>query len=194
MRNIRAVFAFFRNVKCFAQQVGRYYGLYVRAIDPPDTQASPPMQVCICSAQERDPEHPQKGPFSGSNSLNNPSFFRKFIFCRTTITDRPVAPWPCHKPDFSNFGSASPKWHSHAEPQRHEFWDGGSTSRGGSARAAAAAATSRISRHFGPTGRPVMPECLRDDDSISAMLERGTLEHDFALSMQALGFVDEPLT
>ena len=69
-----------------------------------------------------------------------------------------------------------------------------STSRGGSARAAAAAATSRISRHFGPTGRPIMPECLRDDDSISAMLERGTLERDFALSMQALGFGDEPLT
>ena len=39
-----------------------------------------------------------------------------------------------------------------------------------------------------------MPECLRDDDSISAMLERGTLERDFALSMQALGFGDEPLT
>ena len=39
-----------------------------------------------------------------------------------------------------------------------------------------------------------MPECLRDDDSISAMLERGTLERDFALSMQALGFGDEPTT
>jgi hypothetical protein len=39
-----------------------------------------------------------------------------------------------------------------------------------------------------------MPECLRDDDSISAMLERGTLERDFALSMQALGFGDEPLS
>jgi hypothetical protein len=51
-----------------------------------------------------------------------------------------------------------------------------STSRGRSTRAAAAAAKSRISRHFGPTGRLVMPECLRDDDSISAMLEQGTLE------------------
>ena len=43
------------------------------------------------------------------------------------ITDRPVAPWPCHKPDFSNFGSASPKWHSHAEPQRTQFPTGGSS-------------------------------------------------------------------
>ena len=53
---------------------------------------------------------------------------------------------------------------------------------------------SRISRHFGPTGRPVMPKCLRDNDSISAMLERGTPERDFALSMPELGFGDEPLT
>ena len=43
-------------------------------------------------------------------------------------------------------------------------------------------------------GRPVMPDCLREDDSISAMLERGTINRDFALSMQALGFGDEPLT
>ena len=39
-----------------------------------------------------------------------------------------------------------------------------------------------------------MPECRRDDGIISAVLERGTLEHVFALSMQALGFDDEPLT
>ena len=39
-----------------------------------------------------------------------------------------------------------------------------------------------------------MPECLRDDNSISAILERGMLERDFALSMQALGFGDGPLT
>ena len=39
-----------------------------------------------------------------------------------------------------------------------------------------------------------MPKCLSDDNSISAMLEQGTLERDFALSMQALGFGDEPLT
>ena len=39
-----------------------------------------------------------------------------------------------------------------------------------------------------------MPACLNDDDSISAMLERGTLERDFALSMQALGFGDEPVS
>ena len=38
------------------------------------------MQVCICSAQERDPEHPQKESFWGSNSMNNPSFFRNFDF------------------------------------------------------------------------------------------------------------------
>ena len=62
-------FRFFRNVKCFAQQVGRYHGLYVRAIDPPDTQASPPMQVCLCSAQERDPEHPHKEPFGRGQIL-----------------------------------------------------------------------------------------------------------------------------
>ena len=39
-----------------------------------------------------------------------------------------------------------------------------------------------------------MPECLRDDDCIRAILEQGTLRRDFALSMQALGFGDEPLT
>ena len=39
-----------------------------------------------------------------------------------------------------------------------------------------------------------MPDCLREDDSISAMLERGTINRDFALSMQALGFGDEPMT
>ena len=39
-----------------------------------------------------------------------------------------------------------------------------------------------------------MPPCLEDDDSISAMLERGTLERDFALSMEALGFGDEPVS
>ena len=39
-----------------------------------------------------------------------------------------------------------------------------------------------------------MPPCLNDDDSISAMLERGTLMRDFALSMEALGFGDEPLS
>ena len=33
-----------------------------------------------------------------------------------------------------------------------------------------------------------------DDDSISAMLERGTLARDFALSMESLGFGDEPMT
>ena len=47
----------------FLPQLGRYHGLYACTIDPPDTQASPPMQVCLCSAQERDPEHPWKEPF-----------------------------------------------------------------------------------------------------------------------------------
>jgi len=32
---------------------------------PPDTQASLPMQVCLCAAQERDPEHTRKGPLWG---------------------------------------------------------------------------------------------------------------------------------
>ena len=63
------------------------------------------------------PNTPEKSLFGGSNSINNPSFFKEiYFFWRTTITDRPVAPWPCHKPEFSNFGSASPKWHSHAGP------------------------------------------------------------------------------
>ena len=42
-------------------------------------------------------------------------------------------------------------------------------------RVASQNATSRIRSSFSSTGRPIMPECLRDDDSISAMLERGTL-------------------
>ena len=61
-------------------------------------------------------------------------------------------------------------------------------------RVASQHATSRIRSSFSSSGRPIMPEALRDDDSISAMLERGTLERDFALSMQALGFGDEPTT
>ena len=44
-------------------------------------------------------------------------------------------------------------------------------------------------------GRPVMPAILGDDDdSVSAMLERGTINRDLMLSMQALGFGDEPLS
>ena len=39
-----------------------------------------------------------------------------------------------------------------------------------------------------------MPECLRDADSINAVLERGTFERDFTLGMQALGFGREPLS
>ena len=35
-------------------QIGRYHGLYACAIDPLDTEASPPMQVCLCLSQERD--------------------------------------------------------------------------------------------------------------------------------------------
>ena len=69
-----------------------------------------------------------------------------------------------------------------------------SNSAGRAPRPAAIAATSRIRSGFTATGRPVMPPCLNDDDSISAMLERGTLERDFALSMQALGFGDEPVS
>ena len=57
-----------------------------------------------------------------------------------------------------------------------------SNSAGRAPRPAAIAATSRIRSGFTATGRPVMPPCLNDDDSISAMLERGTLERDFALS------------
>ena len=61
---------------------------------------------------------PPKRAFWGSNSVNRPSFFpRKLFFWRTTTADRPVAPWPHHEPEFSNFGSASPKRHFNAEPQ-----------------------------------------------------------------------------
>ena len=49
--------------------------------------------------------------------------------------------------------------------------------------------------HRYPTrNRPAMPDVLLEDDSIHAMLERGTLARDFAYSMQALGFGDEPTT
>ena len=61
-----------------------------------------------------------------------------------------------------------------------------SNSAGRAPRTAAIAASSRIRSGFTATGRPMMPPCLNDDDSISAMLERSTLERDFALSMQAL--------
>ena len=56
----------------------------------------------------------------------NRQFFLGFFWGRTTTADRPVAPWPNHKPESSNFGSASPNWHFNAEPQRHQFWTGGS--------------------------------------------------------------------
>ena len=39
-----------------------------------------------------------------------------------------------------------------------------------------------------------MPPVLEDNDTISAMLERGTINRDFMLSMQELGFGDEPLS
>ena len=51
------------------------------------------------------------------------------------------------------------------------------------------------------TERPHAPQVLDrefdnsdSDDEISAMLERGTLNRDFALSMQTLGFGDEPMS
>ena len=40
-----------------AKQARRPHGPYVCTINPPDTQASPPRQVCFCSPQERDPKH-----------------------------------------------------------------------------------------------------------------------------------------
>ena len=47
--------------------------------------------------------------------------------------------------------------------------------------------------HRYPTrNRPAMPDILLENDNIHAMLERGTLLRDFAQSMQALGFGDEP--
>ena len=109
--NNRAIFLRF----CLApthllQQAGRYHGLYACAIDPPDTQVSPPSQICLCSAQEREPKHPQMS-FFGSKFINRPSFFYEFFCRRTTTADRHVAPWRHHKPGFSNFGSASPKWY-----------------------------------------------------------------------------------
>jgi hypothetical protein len=39
-----------------------------------------------------------------------------------------------------------------------------------------------------------MPPVLEDNDTISAMLERGTINRDFMLSMQELGCGDEPLS
>ena len=111
----------------FLPQFGRYHGMYACAFDPLDAQASPPMQVCHSGAQEQDPKHPWKGPFWGVQVCEQTQIFLwKFIFWRTTNVDHPAAPWPHHKPEFSNFGSASPKWHSHAEPQRTQFWTGGS--------------------------------------------------------------------
>ena len=47
---------------------------------------------------------------------------------------------------------------------------------------------------MGVFGWRLLPQCLEDNDSISAMLEKGTLERDFALSMEALGFGDEPMS
>ena len=40
------------------QQAGRYHGLSARAIEPPGTHVSPARQICVCSAQEQEPEHP----------------------------------------------------------------------------------------------------------------------------------------
>ena len=58
-----AVLAFFPDRIAFYAQLGRYHGMYARTINLPDIQVSPPMQVCHCSAQERDPEYPRKEPF-----------------------------------------------------------------------------------------------------------------------------------
>ena len=57
-----------------------------------------------------------------------------------------------------------------------------------------AEASARISQLYSNTGRFRMPPILEDNDSISAMLERGTINRDFMLSMQELGFGDEPLS
>ena len=125
--NIRAVFAFFRRCKIFCATSWEVpWPLCARNRSQRYPGVSPDAGLHLLGTRTRS-EHPRKEPFWGSNSVNNPSFFRKIAFWRTTITDRPVAPWPCHKPEFCNFGSASPKWHPHVEPQRHEFWDGGST-------------------------------------------------------------------
>ena len=48
------------------------------------------------------------------------------IYHRSKTADRPIAPWPHHKPDSSHFGSASPKWYVHTELQTTQCWDGGS--------------------------------------------------------------------
>ena len=56
---------FFLTASHFLPQLWRYYGLYTYTIDPPDTKVSPPMQVCLGSALERDPEYPQKEPLFG---------------------------------------------------------------------------------------------------------------------------------
>ena len=63
--NIRAVFAFFPKYKMFLQQVGRYHGLYVRAIDPPDTQESPKCRFTFAWHKNEIPNTPEKSLFGG---------------------------------------------------------------------------------------------------------------------------------
>ena len=95
-------------------QMGRYHGLYACAIDPLDTQANNEI-----------PNIPEKSLFGVQ--FHEHVFLGKLFCWRTTTADRPGAPWPHHKPKFSNFGNASPKWHSNAEPHEPQFWSGGST-------------------------------------------------------------------
>ena len=89
---------------------------------------SPNAGLPLLGTRTRSPT-PLKRAFWGVQFYKyTPVFFRKNLsFWRTTTADRPVAPWPHHKPEFSNFGGASPKWRFNVEPQRHQFWTGGSS-------------------------------------------------------------------
>ena len=125
--NIRAVFAFFPKCILFCATSCKVpWPLCARNRSPRYPGVSPDAGLHLLGTRTRS-RTPPKRAFLGVHFYKYPQFFLgNLFFLRTTITDRPVAPWPCHKPEFSNFGSASPKWHSHAEPQRTQFRNGGS--------------------------------------------------------------------
>ena len=66
---------FFLTTSHFLPQLGRYHCLrmYACTIDLPDTQVSPPMQLCLCSAKERYPQAPEKGQPQSRAGLDSTS-------------------------------------------------------------------------------------------------------------------------
>ena len=85
---------------------------------------SPNAGLPLLGTRTRSPT-PLKRAFWGVQFINIPVFLGKFIFgeARLLIVLLHLSPTTNRN---SAIGSASPKWHSHAEPQRHEFWCGGS--------------------------------------------------------------------